>query len=298
MGDTDRLVPGQRSAAAAAVAAVELRLPAAVDGDRAALEEVLRAVQRDVYNLAVRMLWSPEDAADATQDVLIKVVTHLATFRGDSSFRTWVWRIATRHLLAVRKSALERERVTFARFGAELATGLSEPPAGAESDPEQVLLEEEVKLGCTQGMLLCLDREHRVAYVLGEVFELSSDEAAEVLGIPAATYRKRLSRARERIRAFMRGHCGLIDPDRPCRCARRVAGAVASGCVRPGALLFAGQGPARVPPRQDAREEVAQMEDLHRIAAVYRSSPDYVVPDRVLGGIRRLLDAGEHSLLR
>jgi RNA polymerase sigma factor (sigma-70 family) len=187
---------------------VEPHVEAAVAGDRAALEAVRRAVQGDVYNLAVRMLWCPEDAADATQEILIQVATHLSTFRGESSLRTWVWRIATRHVLRVRRSRVEREEVSFSGFGSELASGLSDLTAPPSYDPDQALLEQEVMIGCTSGMLLCLDRDHRIAYVLGEVFEVSSDDAAEILGVSAATYRKRLSRARERLRAFLRGHCG------------------------------------------------------------------------------------------
>jgi len=133
-------------------------------GDAGALDGVVRAIQDDVYNLSVRMLWHPADAEDASQEILLKVVTHLATFRGDSAFRTWVFRIATNHLLGVRRSLVEREELTFRRFGAQLAEGLSEPPASPASDPQQALLVEEVKIGCTQGMLLCLDREHRLAY--------------------------------------------------------------------------------------------------------------------------------------
>jgi RNA polymerase sigma factor (sigma-70 family) len=276
---------------------IEALVEQATEGDRAALEEILRRTRGDVYNLAVRMLGCPEDAADATQEILMKVVTHLAGFRRESAFRTWVYRIATNHLLNVRKSRLEREELTFTEFAAQLATGLTDPPASAASEPDQVLLVEEVKIGCTQGMLLCLDRDHRVAYVVGEVFELSSEEAAAVLDIPAPTYRKRLSRARERLRAFMREHCGLVNPDRPCRCERRVAHAVAIGRVVPGAPAYAGQGPSGGPATNVAKE-VGEMTDLHRIAAIYQSHPEYSAPERVLAGIRQVLDGGQFSLLR
>jgi RNA polymerase sigma factor (sigma-70 family) len=70
----------------------------AVAGDRHAVEELLTAIQGDVYNLAVRMLWSSDDAADATQEILMKVVTRLSSFRGESTFRTWVYRVAANHL--------------------------------------------------------------------------------------------------------------------------------------------------------------------------------------------------------
>jgi RNA polymerase sigma factor (sigma-70 family) len=128
---------------------LETLVEQATAGNTAALEEILRAVQGDVYNLAVRMLWCPEDAADATQEILMKVVTHLATFRAQSSFRTWVYRIATNHLLNIRKSRVEREEINFSAFATQLATGLADPPAAASSDPDQALLVEEVKIGCT-----------------------------------------------------------------------------------------------------------------------------------------------------
>ena len=67
----------------------------AVKGDKNALEELILSVQDMVYNLALRMLWHPEDAKDATQEILIKVVTNLSSFKGNSEFNTWVYRLAT-----------------------------------------------------------------------------------------------------------------------------------------------------------------------------------------------------------
>jgi len=127
-------------------------------GDAAALDELVRSVADDVYGLALRMLWHPQDAEDATQEILVRVVTRLSTFRGDAAFRTWVFRVAANHLLTTRRRRAELPELTFDAFGADLAEGLDTP---YESDVDAGLLEEEVKIGCTQGMLLCLDREHR-----------------------------------------------------------------------------------------------------------------------------------------
>jgi RNA polymerase sigma factor (sigma-70 family) len=266
------------------------------EGDGPALEQVVRCIKDDVFRLAVRMLWHPEDAEDATQEILMRVVTRLSTFRGESAFRTWVYRIATNHLLDARQSRVEREELTFAGFGAQLAEGLSDPAAPATSAPDQALLEEEVKIGCTTGMLLCLDRDHRIAYVLGDVFELKSEDAAYALGIEPATFRKRLSRARERLRSFMRGHCGLLNDAVPCRCARRVEMAVRIGRVHPARLLFATH------PRRPGRdlpvlEEMDEMETLHAMAGVFQSHPDYAAPDRVVEGVRRLVRSGRFRIL-
>jgi RNA polymerase sigma factor (sigma-70 family) len=247
-------------------------------GDRAALEALVGEVRDDVYNLALRMLWHPADAEDATQEALVKVVTGLGSFRGEAAFRTWVHRVAANHLLTTRKRRMEQAEMSFDEFGEDLARGLDVPA------PDDRLLEEEVKVGCTHAMLLCLDREHRLAYVLGEVFDLPSDEAAFVAGVTPAAYRQRLSRARARVRGFMEGVCGLVDPANACRCSRRVGVALASGRVDPRELLFAG--------RADVREEVADMERLHAAAAVLRSHPRYAAPGRVAEEVLRIVRSG------
>lgn len=251
----------------------ERTVAAAIGGDRIALERVLIEVQNDVYRLAHRMLWHPQDAEDATQEILVKVATRLSTFRGDARVTTWVHRIAVNHLLTTRRRRAERQALSFDAFGEDLARGLDEPYDGRGVD--EGLLAEEVKIGCTQGMLLCLDREHRIAYILGEIFELPGEEAASILGISPAGYRKRVQRARERIKRFMRGHCGLVDPANPCRCARRVGAAIATGRVDPDRLLFA--------------EHVQRIERLQDAAAVFRSHPEQRAPDRVVAAVMNAL---------
>jgi len=235
---------------------------AAVGGDQRALEQLLRAVVDDVRRIAQRMLWHPQDAEDATQEILVKVATRLSTFRGDARLTTWVHRIAVNHLLTTRRRRAEDPTLTFAAFGEDLACDLDAAydPRGVDDD----LLAQEVMVGCTQGMLLCLDREHRMAYVLGEVLEFSSDEAADVCGIAPAAFRKRLQRARERIRQFMESHCGLLGPGNPCRCQRRIGAAIKRGRVDPEDLLFAH--------RVDALK--LEMERFTDAGAIFRSHPE------------------------
>src|SRR5215211_4424191 len=135
------------------------------------------------------MLWNREDAEDATQEILVRVVTRLAQFDFRSQLTTWVYRIAVNYILDVKKSPVERMNLTFEAFAADLAEGLStDGPAAAE----QSLLTEEVKIGCTFGMLQCLDRPHRLAYILGEIFELTGPDAAEALSVSPELFRKRL----------------------------------------------------------------------------------------------------------
>jgi RNA polymerase sigma factor (sigma-70 family) len=112
------------------------------------------------------MLWHPEDAKDATQEILIRVITHLGTFRGESSFVTWLYRVAANALLTIRKGRAEEARLTFQAFEQDLDEGISDARVAVSPGLDEALLLEEVKIGCTQAMLLCLDRTHRLAYIL------------------------------------------------------------------------------------------------------------------------------------
>jgi RNA polymerase sigma factor (sigma-70 family) len=231
------------------------------------------------------MLWHPADAEDATQEILVRIVTRLDSFRGEAAFTTWAYRVAANHLLTTRRRRAEEPVLTFAEFGDDLQNGLDTPYDAGGVD--EGLLAQEVKLGCTNGMLLCLDRDHRIAYVLGDVFELPGEQAAEVLGVEPAAYRKRLSRARERLRAFLRGHCGLVDPANPCRCRRRVGHAIEAGRVDTANLLFA---------RGDVGRGVTEMDRLHDAAALMRSHPAYRAPERVTAWLTDALAAGKLEL--
>ena len=256
------------------------------DGDQRALEQLLRELQDDIYRVALRMTWHPEDAADATQEILIRITTRLSTFRGESSVRTWAYRVAVNHLLNRHRARIEHEELTFAAFAEQLATGLSDRAA----DPVAPLLVEEIKLGCTLGMLQCLDRDHRMAYILGEVFQLGSEEAATITATSSATYRKRLSRARARIRDFVEANCGLVDPNRACHCRRRLPAAIATGRVDPEHLTFATH-PIR------GERATREMQFLHDAAALMRSHPAYAAPSRLLDAIRSLLATEGVTLL-
>lgn len=265
---------------------------AARSGDRAALEELIARIQKRIYNLAVRMLWHPSDAEDATQEILIKIVTHLSDFRGDSRFATWGWRIATNHLLTTRKRRAEQQAMSLEDFARDLDQGLSDH-VDAPSEVEERLLVEEVKVGCMQAMLLCLNREQRAAYVLGEIFEVTDREGAEIFGISPTAYRKRLSRARETIRSFMQRKCGLVNPDNPCRCGRRVTPAVRLGRVDPHDLLFARHGED-----EQVLRGIREMEQLVRAAALFKSHPTYEVPTNLTRALSEVLNSDRVSFLK
>jgi hypothetical protein len=185
-----------------------------------------------------------------------------------------VYRVATNYLLDVKKSPVERMQLTFEQFADDLADGLS---TDGPAEAERSLLTEEVKLGCTLGMLQCLDRPHRAAYILGEVLELPPGEAAEALAVEPAAFRKRLERARARVEAFARQHCGLVSDQAACRCHRRVPAAIRAGRVRPGDPQFAESGCSFAEARDAVRrlDHARQVLELHRLSRPRESSIDF-----------------------
>ena len=248
---------------------------AAVDGDQRALEQLLRTVADDVLRLARRMLWHPQDAEDATQEILVKVATRLSTFRGDASVSTWVHRIAVNHLLTTRRSRAEDPALTFTTFGDDLSRDLD--AAYDAHGVDEDLLAEEVMVGCTQAMLLCLDREQRLAYVLGDVLGLRSEEAAAICEIAPPAFRKRLQRARQRIQEFMEGHCGLLSSANPCRCRRRIGAAVQRGRLDPDDLLFA----------RDVEALKLDMQRFTDAGAIFRTHRDLATPPQLVDAVLR-----------
>src|SRR6516164_1251721 len=92
----------------------------AKNGDRSALEKLVLRHQAWIYNIAVRMVFQPQDAEEVTQEVLIKAVTRLSTFRGESKFRTWLYRITANHVLNMKRRSAETPLTTFADFGAAI----------------------------------------------------------------------------------------------------------------------------------------------------------------------------------
>jgi RNA polymerase sigma factor (sigma-70 family) len=237
----------------------------AIGGDRDALDQLVKDMQNDMYGLALRMLWNREDAEDATQEILVRVITRLAQFDFRSKLKTWVYRVAVNYILDVKKSPVERMHLTFEHFAEDLADGLSsDGPAAAERS----LLVEEVKLGCTLGMLQCLDRPHRLAYVLGEILEFPGPEAADALEITPDLFRKRLQQARAAIESFTRAYCGLVSDTAACACNRRVPAALIVGRVREDTFDFANKASSY----QEARSLVRRVDEARWALEVHRSS--------------------------
>jgi RNA polymerase sigma factor (sigma-70 family) len=256
----------------------------AASGDRKALEELIASVKDKIYNLSLRYLWHRQNAEDATQEILIKIITNLGSFEGKSLFSTWCFRIAVNYLLNLKRNKVE-QNITFSDFSNELKIGLDRP---AYQGADKNILEEEVKTGCTLGMLLCLSPELRIAFIVGTVFDLNSKEASQILDITPETYRKRLSRAKENLEHFMNSHCGLINKSRSCRCGKRITYAIEAKRIDPAHLLFFTK----------ADEYNSQMEELHDVAGIFKSHPNFKTSSHMISNIFDLLRSSRYTILK
>lgn len=265
---------------------------AAQSGNREALEQVASEAQGYIYNLALRMLQNPADAEDATQEVLIKLITHLGQFRGESSFSTWMYRLTSNTLLNLVQRNPVRRQTSFEELSELLETSLTLYTQSPETDYEHTELAEEVRRNCTLGMLMCLNQEDRLSLVLAELLGVSSDEGADILAISPAAYRKRLSRARQSLVSFVSAQCGIVNPANPCRCHKHVQNKLRLGLLDPTNLTYATVHDDCTD-LQAKRARQAELSVKERTLALIRAHPSYSARTDCHAMIERILNAGD-----
>jgi RNA polymerase sigma-70 factor, ECF subfamily len=167
-------------------------------GEQGAMDALIRATYADVYALARRLLGDPSDAADATQEVYLRVVRSVLGFRGESSFGTWLHRVTVN----VCSTALTRRGDARARGQSagvlEMDVDVADPAAGPEDRAETADL-----AARTARALDALPADAREVVVLRDVQGLSTKEAAKLLGISEGAVKVRLHRAHARLRELV-----------------------------------------------------------------------------------------------
>ncbi len=161
-----------------------------VDGNTDALNTLINRHKDWIFNVAIRMTGDVHAAEDVTQEVLIKLITKLSTFAFKSSFRTWLYHIVKNHIFNIDKKG---KAYVFSSFEAHSAffDGLKDQNFVHDHLVERDMLIEETKTECMLGMLLCLDVEQRMIFIIGAIFALDSISGAKLLEISPANYRKK-----------------------------------------------------------------------------------------------------------
>jgi RNA polymerase sigma factor (sigma-70 family) len=275
---------------------MELLVNRAKEGNKESLEALVLKIQDKIYGLSLRMLYNPSDAEDASQEILLKIITRLSTFKGESAFTTWMYRVAVNHLLTLRQRRAELEAVSFEEYEKSLELDSSVDWQEYHSSALQNIFVEEIRISCLQGLLLCLDREHRLAFLLVDVFDVSSEQGAAILEITPTAFRKRLSRARQRIQDFLMKNCALTNPDNPCTCERYLISQHYMERVQEKDLVFA-KHPCRIRPEGGTVNPIKEMDELTQIATLYKRYPDFRAPFSFIDNIRELVHSKKYELL-
>lgn len=251
---------------------IELLVTEAVQGSKNALEEIIHRIQESVYSLSLRMLFDPEETKDTAQEILIAVITNLRGYRHEGAFRAWVMRIAVNKLKAVRKSYAENKMLTIGNLDGIIDRYEAKGWFSKPQDVPQPYLEAETRAVCTHAILLCLDRSHRMAFILGVVMEVSSQEGAMILDISSAAYRKRLSRAKSKIKDFLVNNCGLFSSSNRCRCSKVLPAYLKKGWIDPDRPIFvskASDGEVSV----KLGTYLKELDELKKLSLIYNSVP-------------------------
>ena len=242
----------------------------ATAGDKKALETVLIGVQDLIFNLSLRMLGTFPDAEDATQDILLKIITHLSSFKGESSFSTWVFSIASNHLKSYQKHMFAKFPLSFEFYGDDIRNADINDVPDLTQNVERSVLAEELKLSCTNVMLQCLDAESRCIFILGTMFKVDSRIAGDILGITPEAYRQRLSRVRKKVADFLKEYCGEYG-NGTCRCSDRVDYAIQNHRLNPEQLDFTAAIPKKMLDVREAMEEIDGISHEFSFCKTYQS---------------------------
>lgn len=264
----------------------ELIDPAA-NGNSAELEKLLTSIQDFVFNLSLRMLGNISDAEDATQEILIKVMTNLSAFRKESKVTTWVYRIAVNYLINYKKSMFSRYPLSFEYYGNDLLARSIENTDDLLMGIEKEALAGELKLSCTNVMLQCFDPQSRCIFILGTMFRVDSRIAGGVLEMTPENYRQRLSRIRRKMSGFLSYHCGLTDTGF-CSCDKRIGYAIQHNRLNPKKLEYSS---LKEYDKKTLISYTESMETLDEMARTFSDLPAYQSPVSAKELISKLLNS-------
>ena len=184
---------------------------AAQQGDDRAFRDLVLRYQRRVYQLALGMTKDPDEAMDISQETFVRVHKYLPSFKGDSSFFTWTYRIAMNLCLDQQRRRGRTERVDLDQGDEAEIEAAMDPPSAALAGPQRAALNAELK-GKIDEALAGLSENHRAILLLREVEGLSYEELAKVLDIRKGTVMSRLFHARLKMQNKLREYLGADAP--------------------------------------------------------------------------------------
>ncbi|MGD1840187.1 MAG: RNA polymerase sigma factor, partial [Thermonemataceae bacterium] len=250
----------------------EVLVRKSLDGDKEALDRLIRLHQPFIYNVAWKMTHHPQDALDLTQETLLKVITKLSQFNFKSSFRTWLYRIVVNEFLQAKRKKHEAQFSSFEAYGAKL-DAIPNPDLTIEEEITHKELSKEMQIRCMSGMLMCLTKEQRLIYILGDSFGVDHKVGAAVFDISPQNFRVKLHRARKDLYSFMNNKCGLVNKSNPCRCPKKAKALISLGSLNEESKQINMTYKKRIADYVDAHEEEARDKFEEKYTALFRAHP-------------------------
>lgn len=265
----------------------------ALAGNQAALNRLFSTHTNYVYNIFLRLYPDPSDAQDATQEVMIIAFNRLPEFKQQSRLGTWLYRIAVNYFLSgKRKFGRQRHLMVLPILESKNLQDILAP----ENDAD---LEDETRALCANAMLLCLNKFQRLVFVLGEVMGCTAIEGAELTGVSAANFRVLLFRARNDLKNYVMGKCGLVNATNPCRCPAKTKQLVAAGLVSNTNRLFTKDANKNIDFIRTQKLPQLSDEIWNKIRPLYRNQP-FLVANQIelrLNELEALLKINSQTIL-
>ncbi|MTI84333.1 MAG: RNA polymerase sigma factor [Firmicutes bacterium] len=235
--------------------------------------------QAKVYKLALGLTGNANDAEDITQEAFFRAFRYYHTFREESSFFTWIYRIT---LNVANYYLKQRAKLRINELIEDLGYSIEEIIDPNPADPETELLALDVKYRCLHGFTECLPINQRKVFCLAVTIGLPHKLVAEILDCSVSSVKTTVHRAKKRIAGYLEERCQLVKKSNPCNCKQWVRYGLQQGWVTKEVLT--GPHPEII---EKAREEMYELYSLrHTYQNLYRETADESFTQRIREGIK------------
>lgn len=241
------------------------------------LTRLLEEIKNQIFNLSIRMLSNVQLAEDATQDILLKIINQIDTLKDENKFEPWALTIAKNYLLNVIKEDSRFKRISFEVMEKDCNIPMNEFYLNDIPDLDKNKMLIELKISCSQAMLMCLSKEERYIYILSSMFELNSVNGSAIMEITPDNYRQKLHRAKLRLKNFLENNCGLINKSATCKCNKRLDYAISNGRISKERLTFTEE--KYLSDEMNIKSFIEMMEKYEDYSDVFTQNPQYVMPE-------------------
>ncbi len=244
-------------------------------------DRLYRENQPKVYRLALSLAGNAHDAEDITQEAFFRAFRSYATFRGESSFFTWIYRIT---LNAANDHLKYRSKIPYQMLTEDMGYSHDEViDTNPANNPETELLAYQVRIKCLHALTECIQANERKVFCLAITLDLPQKQIAEILDCSVGSVKTTLHRAKKRWFGYMENMCQFIKKDNPCNCKQWVRFAAAKGMISKDAAVHP------LPPiNLQAKKDVISLRTLRTFYQdMYKNKANNAFVERVRCGIQR-----------